>query len=207
MGTERKLIDGGSFLAQVIDAKLRIGNTTAVPRFNVRLVFTVAVAEDGLSTTRKDNFYENQNLPASWSASHDCVKEYANLVFHMLRVDFITARRGPKMLHTRCSRAILGPKIGFSPIACKSTNWEALKRGRSRFLPGCYSSLSQTRLTATLSTGILNALISQGIGAPVLALSGNWCVLEARLRFTPRQSVLKSHFRHFRYVECCFAVL
>ena len=50
MGDEGEEIDGGLLVTDIVDADLRVGHTTAVPRLDVRLVLLVAVATSRTAT-------------------------------------------------------------------------------------------------------------------------------------------------------------
>jgi len=50
MGNEGEEIDGGLLVTDIVNADLRVGDTTAVPRLDVRLVLLVAVATSGTAT-------------------------------------------------------------------------------------------------------------------------------------------------------------
>ena len=50
VGNEGEEIDGGLLVTDIVNADLRVGDTTAVPRLDVRLVLLVAVATSGTAT-------------------------------------------------------------------------------------------------------------------------------------------------------------
>lgn len=50
VGNEGEEIDGGLLVSDIVNADLRVGHTTAVPRLDVRLVLLVTVATSGTAT-------------------------------------------------------------------------------------------------------------------------------------------------------------